>query len=100
MDGGTSECTPVDMWSDMACVLEDWAPPRGWEGVEVTPEAAGQALGIVSRPFEKQSARQAAGAMASFFGTVLRKAAGRKTPSCRKHEKRARDLSCEVPLWR
>lgn len=51
MDGEIFKCPPVDMWSDIACLLEDWAPPQDWEGVEVRPEAVGMALGKISRSF-------------------------------------------------
>ena len=50
MDGKTFECFPMDMWSEMACLLEDWAPPQYLRQVEVTPETVGVALGIMRCP--------------------------------------------------
>ena len=57
----------------MACLLEDWAPPQDWRQVEVRPEAGGVALDIVSRSFEKQSAREAAGTVGWLLLTVLKR---------------------------
>ena len=67
MNGKTVDHPPVGMWSEVACLLEDWAPPQDWRQVEVTPEAVGVTLGIVSRSFEKQSAREAAGLWVGCF---------------------------------
>ena len=49
VNGETLDHPPVGMWSEVACLLEDWAPPQDWRQVELTPEAVGVALGIVSR---------------------------------------------------
>ena len=61
VNGETVDHPLVGMWSEVACLLEDWAPLQDWRQVEVTPEAVGVALGIVSRSFEKHSAQEAAG---------------------------------------
>ena len=63
----------MGMWSEVACLLEDWAPPQDWRQVEVTPEAVGVALGIVSWSSEKQSAREAAGTVGWLLFTVFKK---------------------------
>ena len=47
MNRETVDYPPVRMWPEMACLLEDWAPPQNWRQVEVIPEAVGVALGIV-----------------------------------------------------
>ena len=73
VNGETVDRPPMGMWSEMACLLEDWAPPQDWRQVEVTPEAIGVALGIISRSFEKQSAREAVGTVGWLLLTVLKK---------------------------
>ena len=55
VNGKTVDHPPMALWSEVVCLLEDWRQ------VEVTPEAVGVALGIVSRSFEKQSACEAVG---------------------------------------
>ena len=87
------------MWSEEACLLEGWAPPQDWRQVEVTPEAVGVALGIVSKSFERQSAREAAGTVGWLLLTVLKKSTEEKDmllKRCKKwwHEK----VSCKL-LW-
>ena len=54
MTGETVDHPPMGMWSEVACLLEGWASPQDWRQLEMTPEAVGVALGIVSRSFEKQ----------------------------------------------
>ena len=49
----TVDHLPMGIWSEVAYLLEDWAPPHDWRQVEMAPEAVGVALGIVSRSFEK-----------------------------------------------
>ena len=78
MNGETVDCPPMDMWSEVACLLEDWAPPQDWRPVEVIPEAAGVALGIISRHFERQSAREAVGTVGWLLLTVLKKSTEEK----------------------
>ena len=73
MNEETVDCPPMGMWSEVACLLEDWAPPQDWKQVEVTPEAVGVALDVVSRSFEKRSAREAAGTVGWLLLTVLKK---------------------------
>ena len=51
VNGETADCPPMDMWSEVACLLEDGAPPHNWRQVEVIPEAVAIALVIVSRAF-------------------------------------------------
>ena len=53
VNGETVDHPPMGMWSEVACLLEDWAPPQDWMQVEGTPEAVGVALGRVSGSFEK-----------------------------------------------
>ena len=74
----TVDCPPMGMWSEVACLLEDWAPPQDWRQVEVTPKAVGEAFGIVSRYFEKQSAHEAAGTVGWLLLTVLKKSTEEK----------------------
>ena len=52
VNGETVDCPLMGMWSEVACLLEDWAPPQDWRQVEVTPEAVGVSLSIVSKSFE------------------------------------------------
>ena len=69
----TVDCPPMGMCSEVACLLEDWAPPQVWRQVKVTPEAVGVALDIVSRSFEKQSACEAAGTVGWLLLPVLKR---------------------------
>lgn len=71
VNGDTVDHPQMGKWSEEACLLEDWAPPQDWRQVEVTPEAVGVALDIVSRSFEKESAREAAGTVGWLRVTVL-----------------------------
>ena len=73
VNGETVDCPPMGMWSEVACLQEDWAPPQDWWQVEVTPEAVGVALGIVRRSFERQSAHEAAGTVGWLLLTVLKR---------------------------
>ena len=61
VNGETVDHPSMGMWSEVACLLEGWAPPQDWRQVEVRPEAVGVALSIASRSFEKQSAWDTAG---------------------------------------
>ena len=63
----------MGMWSEVACLLEDLAPPQDWRQVEVKPEAVRVALGIISRYFEKQSACEAAETVGWMLLTVLKR---------------------------
>ena len=72
-NGETVDCPPKGMWSEVACLLEDWAPPQDWRQVEVTPEAVGVALSTVSRSFEKQSTCEAVGTVGWLLLTVLKR---------------------------
>ena len=72
VNGETVDHPPMGMWSEVACLLEDWTPAQDWRQVEVTPEAVGVALGIVSRSFEKQSAHEAVGTVGWLLLTVLK----------------------------
>ena len=72
VNGETVDHSPMGMWPEVACLLEDWGPPQDWRQVEVTPEAVGVALGIVSRSFENQSAGEAVGTMGLLLPTVLK----------------------------
>ena len=69
-NGETGDHPSMGMWSEVACLLEDWAPPQDWRQVEVTLEAVGVALGIISRSFEKQSFCEAAGTVGWLLLTV------------------------------
>ena len=71
VNGETVDHPPMGMWSEVACLLEAWAPPQDWRQVEVTPEAVGVAPDTVSRSFEKQSAREAAGTVGWLLLTIL-----------------------------
>ena len=73
VNGETVDRPPVGMWSEVACLLEDWAPPQDWRQVEVTPEAVGVVLGIESRSFEKQSVQEAVGTVGWLLLTVLKR---------------------------
>ena len=73
VNGETVDHPPMGMWSEVACLLEDWVPPQDWRQVEVTPEAVGVAHGIISRSFEKQSACEAAGTVGWLLLTVLKR---------------------------
>ena len=75
VNGKTVDHPPVGMWCEVACLLENWASPQDWRQVEVTPEAVGVALSIVSRSFEKQSAHEAAGTVGWLLLTVLKRSA-------------------------
>ena len=44
VDGETLLYPPLVMWSEVACLLEDLAPPHAWGEVEVMPEAVEGAL--------------------------------------------------------
>ena len=89
MNGETVDRSPVGMWSEVACLLEDWAPPQDWRQVEVTPEAVGVALGIVSRSFERQRAREAAGTVGWLLLTVLKRSAEEKDMLLKKTQEMA-----------
>ena len=78
VNGEIVDCPPVGMWSEVSYLLEDWASPQNWRQVEVTPEAVGVALGIVSRSFEKQSAREAVGTVGWLPLTRLKKSTEEK----------------------
>lgn len=68
--------------------------------VEVTLEAVEEALCKTGNSLKKQSAREAVGTMGWTFLTVIRRAIGRRTYSCKKHEKRQhKNAGCEA-LWR
>ena len=86
----------MGMWSEVACLLEDWAPPQDWRQVEVTPEAVGVALDIVSRSFEKQSTGEAAGTMGWLLLTVLI----RSTEETQEMAARERELQTSVDSLR
>ena len=73
VNGETVDCPPVGMWSDVACLLGEWAPSQDWRQVGVTPEAIGVALDIVSGSFEKQSAPEAVGTVGWLLLTVLKR---------------------------
>ena len=81
VNGEIGDRPPMGMWSEVACLLEDWAPPQDWRQVEVTPEAVGVALGIVSRSFEKKSAHEAVGTVGWLLLTILEKSTEEKV-SC------------------
>ena len=67
VDGETLGCPQVDVWSEVACLLECRAPSQDWEVVEATPRQVGKALGIISRFLEKQRASEVVGKAGSFF---------------------------------
>ena len=91
MDGQTLECPPVDVWSDVACLLEDYAPPQDWERGEAIPEAVKLALSKIGNSLEKQSVYEATGMVGSFVLTILREAVREKgalLQEAREHELR------------
>lgn len=65
VDGGAFECPPMDMWSEVACLLQDWAPLQDWEEAEATPEAVNLALSKIVNSLKKQSVHEAAGTVGS-----------------------------------
>ena len=81
VNGETVDCPAMGMWSEVACLLEDWAPPQDWRQVEVIPEAVGVTLGIVSRSFDRQSACEAAGTVGWLLLKVLKSLQKRRTCS-------------------
>ena len=89
VNGETVDCPPMGMWSEVACLLEDWAPPQDWRQVEVIPEAVGVALGIVSRSFERQSALEAVGTVGWLLLTVLKKSTEEKDMLLKKTQEMA-----------
>ena len=72
VNGETVDCPPMGMWSEVACLLEDWAPPQDWRQVEVIPEAVGGSPWYSKYVF-RESAHEAAGTMGWLLLTVLKK---------------------------
>ena len=84
VNGETVDCPLMGMWSEVACLLEDWSPSQDWRQVQVIPEAVGVALGIVSRSFERQSAHEAVGTVGWLLLTVLKKSTDKRNTLLKK----------------
>ena len=87
------------MWSEVACLLEVWAPPQDWREVEVTPEAVEVSLIVIRRSFEKQSAHEAVGTVSWPFPKVLKKSTDEKNVILKEiQEMQHENASCKL-LW-
>lgn len=71
------ECPPLSIWSEVAVLLKEWAPPQDWDELEGTPGAVVAIPGI-GRSLKKWDARMAVGAVGWLFPTMLRKAVKEK----------------------
>lgn len=70
---------PMGMWSKVALLLEEWAPPQDSGEVEVLPEAVLEALYKIEKSLKKQAAHVVAGAVWPFFHCINK---GHKGEGC------------------
>lgn len=72
-----ADCPPLSIWSEVAVLLKEWAPPQNWDELEGTPGAVVAIHGI-GKSLKKWDARMAVEAVGWLFRTMLRKAVKEK----------------------